>query len=111
MLRNISKFAEFTAAATDTTVHTVSTNRKAVITNIIVTNKEESDILVTLYDGASTGGESTGGDKKLEIKVATGDTKVISLEDEYGIEFRTSVVAQVDSYTTGSSIWIGGYEA
>lgn len=102
MLRNISKFAEFTAAATDTTVHTVSTNRKAVITNIIVTNKEASDILVTLYDGK---------DKKLEIKVATGDTKVISLGDEYGIEFRTSVVAQVDRYTNGSSIWIGGYEA
>lgn len=102
MLRNISKFAEFTAAATDTTVHTVSTNRKAVITNIIVTNKEASDILVTLYDGK---------DKKLEIKVATGDTKVISLGDEYGIEFRTSIVAQVDSYTNGSSIWIGGYEA
>lgn len=106
MLRNISKFAEFTAAATDTTVHTVSTNRKAVITNIIVTNKEAADILVTLYDGAST-----GGDKKLEIKVATGDTKVIRLGDEYGIEFRTSVVAQVDIYRSGSSIWIGGYEA
>lgn len=102
MLRNISKFAEFTAAATDTTVHTVSTNRKAVITNIIVTNKEASDILVTLYDGK---------DKKLEIKVATGDTKVIRLGDDYGVEFRTSVVAQVDRYTNGSSIWIGGYEA
>lgn len=106
MLRNISKFAEFTADATDTIVHTVSTNRKAVITNIIVTNKEAADILVTLYDGAST-----GGDKKLEIKVATGDTKVIRLGDEYGIEFRTSVVAQVDIYRSGSSIWIGGYEA
>lgn len=95
----VDAYASFTAAATDTTVYEVSSNRKLTVTDVIITNKETGAILVTIKDGATT---------KLEVKIAGNDTGVIKLNN--GITFRTSVVAQVDTYANGSSIWIGGYE-
>jgi len=105
MLRRVSKFKPFTAATTDTTVHEVSENRTLVVTNIIANNKESSAVIISLYDGASS-----AENQKLEITVPANSTKEILMPNDNGIEFTTSVVAQVSAHSNGSSIWIGGYE-
>jgi|Deesub1362A_J573_1020465.scaffolds.fasta_scaffold00652_28 hypothetical protein len=96
--------ADFTAANTDKTVYTVSTGRTFRLTDIIVANKEGSAVTVTIWDGASATGT-----KMLVVQVPATDTKAIT-DIRNGPEFATSVVAQVSSYTNGSSITIGGYE-
>ena len=100
----VNTLKEFSAANTDTTVYTVSTNRKLTVTDIVVTNKETSAVLITIWDGASATGT-----KKMEIEVPPTTTGML-LRMQHGPEFRTSVVAQVSAYTNGSSIMIGGEE-
>jgi len=103
VFREVDKYAKFTAASSDTTVHTVSPSRKLTVKDIVITNKETSTITVTLYDGPSSGGVVKG-----EFSVGAGSTEIFSFKS--GIKFSAQVVAQVSSYSNGSSIWIGGYE-
>jgi hypothetical protein len=97
----VDGFAEFTAANSDNTVYTVSSNRVLTVTDIVISNQETSAITVTIWDGA-------GGTKKFKVEVAANSTESIRMGN--GPRFSTSVVAQVDVYTNGSSIFIGGFE-
>ena len=92
-------YHSFSAAGTDEDVYTVSSKRVLYITDIVATNKESAAILITLKDDTDT---------KMEIKVDANNTKAIKLNSP--MRFISSIKAQVDSFTNGSSIVLTGYE-